>query len=254
MPVPPFARANPLDDPAAVALGGVVLVLLARLTALGLPLALAAGVVTTGVLALLRSQHRRRGERLRDRRVSASIDGALQRVSALASQAELVSAGALARFQDPAHLEPLGLVQLCCERLRGLPQRIRERRPLLESGGGILLSAEDLEMRLRREQEALRHERSATLRRERQRLVDQLSRNLDAARFGMDAREARLLALSTRLERIDGGLRHLQLQVDQQWPSSEASGAAVAEAIEPLDEALDQIDRLLDAGRDPQAP
>jgi hypothetical protein len=25
----------------------------------------------------------------------------------------------------------------------------------------------------------------------------------------------------------------------------------VAEAIEPLDEALDQIDRLLDAGRDP---
>jgi hypothetical protein len=153
-----------------------------------------------------------------------------------------------------AHLEPLALVQLCCERLRGLPQRIGERRPLLESGGGILLSAEDLELRLAREQEALRRERSGTLRRERQRLVDQLSRNLDAARFGMDAREARLLALATRLEQIEGGLRQLQQQVDQQWPSSEASGAAVAEAIAPLDEALDQIERLLDAGRDPQTP
>ena len=65
----------------------------------------------------------------------------------------------------------------------------------------------------------------------------------------MDAREARLLALSTRLEQIDGGLRHLQQQVDAQWPSSEATDAAVAEAIEPLNEALDQIDRLLDAGR-----
>jgi hypothetical protein len=38
--------------------------------------------------------------------------------------------------------------------------------------------------------------------------------------------------------------------VDAQWPSSEATDAAVAEAIEPLNEALDQIDRLLDAGRD----
>ena len=45
-------------------------------------------------------------------------------------------------------------------------------------------------------------------------------------------------------------LRHLLQQVDAQWPSSEATDAAVAEAIEPLDEALDQIDRLLDAGRD----
>ena len=80
--------------------------------------------------------------------------------------------------------------------------------------------------------------------------MDQLERNLDAARFGMDAREARLLALSTRLEQIDGGLRHLQQQVDAQWPSSDDTDAAVNEAIEPLDEALDQVDRLLDAGRD----
>ena len=65
----------------------------------------------------------------------------------------------------------------------------------------------------------------------------------------MDEREARLLALSTRLERIDGGLRQLQRQVDRQWPSSEAGDAAMAGAIAPLDEALDQIERLLDAGQ-----
>ena len=247
----PSAWANPLDDPLAVAVAGLLLVLLVRLTPLALPLALTLAVLIALGLATLRHRQGRRGEGLRDRRVRESIDGAQQRASQLAVQAEMVSGEAMARFQDPGHLEPLGMVQLCCERLRGIPERIVQRRPLLESGGGILLSVDELQGRLSRERQELRRELSPTLRRERERLVDQLMRNLDAARFGMDAREARLLALSTRLEQIDGGLRHLQRQVDAQWPSSEATDAAVAEAIEPLDEALDQIDRLLDAGRDP---
>jgi hypothetical protein len=242
------AWANPLDDPLAVAAAGLLLVLLVRLTPLGLPLGLLVGALSAVALAGLRQHHRHRGDRVRDRRVSADIEAALNRCAQLAGQADLVSREAMARFQDPGHLEPLGMVQLCCERLRGLPERIRQRRVLLESGGGVLLSAEDLADRLGREEEALRRESSPTLRLERQRLVDQLQRNLDAARLGMDEREARLLALSTRLERIDGGLRHLQRQVDRHWPSSEATGAAMAEAIAPLDDALDQIERLLDAG------
>jgi hypothetical protein len=244
---------DPLTDPLAVAAAGLLLVLLTRLTPLGLGPALAIAALGAEGLAMLRAHQGRRGERLRDRRVRETIDGLQQRVSQLASQAGVVSAEAMARFRDPAHLESLGLVQLCCVRLRALPERIGQRRSLLESGGGILLSAEDLEVRLGREREALRRESSPTLKRERQQLVEQISRNLEAARFGMDAREARLLALSTRLERIDGGLRHLQQQVEQQWPSSEASDAAVAKAIEPLDDALDQVDRLLDAGEDRQS-
>jgi len=247
----PSAWTNPLDDPLAMAAAGLLLVLLVRLTPLALPLALTLAVLSALGLAMLRHRQGRPGERLRDRRVRESIDAAQQRASQLAVQAELVSVEAMARFQDPGHLEPLGMVQLYCERLRGIPERIAQRRPLLESGGGILLSVDELQSRLSREREELRREHSPTLRLERERLVDQLVRNLEAARFGMDAREARLLALSTRLEQIDGGLRHLQQQVDAQWPSSEATDAAVAEAIEPLDEALDQIDRLLDAGRDP---
>lgn len=250
MAPPSSALVNPLDDPGAVAAAGVLLVALNRLTALGLPLSVLIAVVVGVGLAQLRSRHSRRGERLRDSRVAAGIEAALHRASQLALQAELLSSEAVARFQDASHLEPLGVVQLCCERLRGLPERIAQRRPLLESGGGILLSVDDLQRRLDRAREELRRESSATLKRERQRLVDQLQRNLEAARSGMDAREARLLALSTRLEQIDGGLRHLQRQVDAQWPSSEATDAAVAGAIAPLDEALDQIDRLLDAGRD----
>ncbi|MFM7548578.1 MAG: hypothetical protein ACKO8I_06830 [Cyanobacteriota bacterium] len=245
----PFTWANPLDDPPAVAVAGLLLVLLTRLAAVDLPLALLIAMVSALGLARLRLGQRHRGDRLRDRRVGESIEAALQRAAQLAVQAELLSDEAMARFQDPGHLEPLGLVQLCCERLRGLPERIQGRRPLLESGGGLLLSAEELQGRLRREREQLQRESSAELRRERQGLVDQLTRNLEAARLGLDAREARLLALSTRLEQIDGGLRHLQRQVDQQWPSTEASGAAVAEAIAPLDQALDQLERLLDAGQ-----
>jgi hypothetical protein len=241
---------NPLDDPWAVAAAGLLLVALHRLTALGLPLSVLIAVVASLGLAKLRTRRSRRGERLRDSRVTAGIEAALQRASQLALQAELLSSEAVARFQDASHLELLGVVQLCCERLRGLPERIAQRRPLLESDGGILLPVDELQRRLERAGEELRQESSATLKRERQRLVDQLQRNLDAARSGMDAREARLLALSTRLEQIDGGLRHLQQQVDAQWPSSDATDAAVAGAIAPLDEALEQIDRLLDAGKD----
>ena len=125
-------------------------------------------------------------------------------------------------------------------------------RPLLESGGGVLLPEDALTERLRREEQALSREPSASLRRERTRLVEQLRRNLEAARLGMDERDGRLLALSTRLESIDGGLRHLQRQVARQWPSSEVGDAAMAQAIEPLDEALDQIEALLAAGRTEQ--
>jgi len=243
------AWANPLDDPLAVALAGVLLVALVRLTPLGLPLALVVALPAGWVLALLGDRRRRRSARLSDGRVSAGIEAAVARAGQLANQAALVSHEAVVRFQDPAHLEALGLVQLCCERLRALPERIDQRRPLLESGAGVLLSVDDLSSRLAREEEALQRERSATLRPERQRLVDQLRRNLEAARLGMDEREARLVALSTRLEQVDGGLRHLQRLVDQHWPSSAATDAAMAEAIAPLDDGLDQIDRLLDSGQ-----
>ncbi len=188
------AWANPLDDPLAVALAGLLLVALARLTPLGRPLALLVAVFAAWILALLRDRQRRRGARLSDGRVSAGIEAAVARAVQLAGHAALVSREAMARFQDPAHLEALGLVQLCCE-------------GLLESGGGVLLSADDLSARLAREEESLRRERSATLRPERQRLVD------------------------------------------QHWPSSAATDAAMAEAIAPLDDGLDQIDRLLDAGQ-----
>ncbi|MFN9546272.1 MAG: hypothetical protein ACK6AD_04260 [Cyanobacteriota bacterium] len=243
----PTAWPNPLDDPPAMAAAGLALVLLSRLASLPLWLALPLAVA----LALALSHWRGWGgrARLRDRRVSAGIDEALTRSRQLAGQAALVRTQALARFQSPDHLEGLGQVELCCERLRALPERIAERRPLLESGGGVLLPAEALAERLRREEQVLSRETSTTLRRERSLLVEQLRRNLEAARLGMDERDGRLLSLSTRLESIDGGLRHLQRQVERQWPSSEAGDAAMAQAIEPLDEALDQIEGLLAAGQ-----
>lgn len=241
---------NPLDDPLAMTAAGLLLVVLARATGLGLPLALLSAALAAPALTMLRLQRRSRSERRRDRRISESVDGARQRAGQLAAQAELVRAEAMERFQDPDHLEPLSLVQLCCERLSALPERIEERRPLLESTGEAILSADDLQTRLSRETQQLRREASPTLNRERQRLVQQMSRNLAVARHGIDRREARLLALATRLEQIEGGLIHLHLQVEHQWPSTEASGGAITAAVSPLDEALDQIDRLLDAGEE----
>ncbi|MFM9047768.1 MAG: hypothetical protein ACKOOH_08985 [Cyanobium sp.] len=244
----PTAWPNPLDDPLAVAAAGMALVLLTRLALAPLWLALPLAVVLAQILSL-RGRGGSHRQRLRDQRVSAGIEEALERCQQLAGQAEVVRSEALARFQSLDHLEGLGLVQLCCERLQALPERIAERRPLLESGGGVLLSAEDLAQRLRREEQALARETSPTLRKERTQLVEQLRSNLEAARLGIDERDGRLLALSTRLESIDGGLRHLQRQVERQWPSSEAGDAAIGLAVEPLDGALDQIERLLVAGR-----
>jgi hypothetical protein len=240
---------NPLDDPLAVAVAGLALVLLTRLA--GLPLWLTVPLAVALALGLAWWRRGTRREVLRDRRISAAIDAALERAHQLATQAERVRTEALARFQSPDHLEGLGLVQLCCERLRGLPDRIAERRGLLLSGGGVLLPAEELVERLKREELALARETSPILRQERTRLVEQLRSNLAAAKQGIDERDGRLLSLSTRLESIDGGLRHLQRQVAHQWPSSEAGDAAITRAVAPLDEALDQIEALLAAGKAP---
>lgn len=241
---------NPLDDPLAMAVGALLLVLLVRLGQLPLALGLLVGVIATLGIAALRARHRPRSrfERLHDQRLEAGIDTALARATELAQQAGTLRQEALVRFTDPGHLEALGTVQLCCDRLAALPERLRERRPLLDSGGGVLLPAENLAGRLAKEEQALRQESEGPLLQERRRLVEQLRRNLEAARLGMDEREARLLALATRLEAIDGGLHQLRRQIDRQWPSTEATAEAMAGAIEPLDEALDQIERLLEAG------
>ncbi|MBM5822794.1 MAG: hypothetical protein FJ082_10170 [Cyanobacteria bacterium K_Offshore_surface_m2_011] len=248
-----FGWSNPLDHPLAVAAGGVGLVLLVRAGGVSLPVALPAAVGLSIACAALLSRlgaagRRSRSQRLHDQRLDAGLEEALDRAGGLAVTALALREEAVARFTDPGHLEALGNVQLCCERLQQLPERLRERRPLLESGGGQRLDPEDLARRLAREEKALQREAEGPLRHERRRLIDQLRRNLHAARQGMDEREARLLALGTRLEAIDGGLQQLRRQIDHQWPSTEASDAAMATAIEPLDEAIDQIERSLDAG------
>lgn len=242
---------DPLDEPLAVAAGGVLLVLVVKLGLLGLVPGLLLGVLSALLLAALGRSLRRRpsqGQRLHDRRVEAGIDAALLRASELAAQAEALRLQAIERFTAAAQLEGLGLVQLCCERLAALPERLENRRSLLQSGGGVLLSTNDLSLRLRREEQALEREAEGPLRQERRGLVEQLRRNLSAAHQGMDEREARLLALATRQEALEGGLQQLRRQIDRQWSSEQASGAALATAIEPLDEALDQIERLLEAG------
>ena len=244
---------NPLDHPLAVAAGGVCLVLLVRGAGAALPLAIlpAVGLSVAGAALLARrgaAGRRSRSQRLHDQRLDAGLEEALDRAGGLAVAAMALREEAVARFTDPGHLEALGTVQLCCERLQQLPERLQERRPLLESGGGRRLDPDDLARRLAREEKSLQREAEGPLRQERRRLVDQLRRNLHAARQGMDEREARLLALATRLEAIDGGLQQLRRQVDHQWPSTDASDAAMATAIEPLDEAIDQIERSLDAG------
>ena len=82
---------DPLADPLAVAAAGLLLVLLTRLTSLGLPMALLIAVLMAEGLAMVRAQGGRRGERLRDRRVRETIDGLLQRATQLAIQAGGVS-------------------------------------------------------------------------------------------------------------------------------------------------------------------
>jgi hypothetical protein len=238
---------HPLDDPLAVAAGGLVLVALVRGGLLPLPLGITAGVLTTITLAAWRRRRRfgSGSQRRHEARLDAGLDDALRRASELAAQAEVLGQEALLRFTDAAHLEGLGAVRLCCERLQALPGLLARCRPLLEAGAGVLVPPERLARRLAGEEQALRRESEGPLRRERARLVDQLRRNLEAARLGMDEREARLLALATCLEAIDGGLRQLRRQIDRQWPGSDHPAPTLAAAIAPLDGALDRIDDLL---------
>ena len=128
---------NPLDHPLAVAAGGICLLLLVRGAGVALPLALlpAVGLSVAGAALLARggaAGRCSRSQRLHAQRLDAGLEEALDLASGLAVAALALREEAVARFTDPGHLEALGSVQLCCERLQQLPERLQERRPLLE--------------------------------------------------------------------------------------------------------------------------
>ena len=241
----------PLDHPLAVASGGAAMVVAVRWGGAPLPLGIGLGVAVSLAGAALGRRRRPASRSLRrhDRRLNAGIEAALDRAAELVQQVEAIRGLALERFTTAEQLEALGLVQLCCDRLAALPERLQRHRSLLESGGGVLPAPEILARRLAEEEKRLRGEPEGPLHQQRRRLVEQLRHNLEAARLGFDEREARLLTLATGLEAVEGGLRHLRQRIDRHWPGSEVPAPSLAAAIDPLEEALDRIDALLGEAR-----
>lgn len=231
---------------AIAAAASLVLVLLTSLTASPVWLALH---LLVGLVGSLGRRPAGRRDGMGQRLLGPGLAAALERSHQLVALAELLHLELLERLPSLEHLEDWGQLQLCGERLQALPARIMERRAFFEAGGELRRQAEALDRRLSCERLLLRREVSPILRGERVRLVEQLRRNLQVARLGSDEQASRLLALSTRLERIEGGLLHLQRHLKHQWISP--VGAEGAIALLPLREALDQMEELLVEGLSP---
>lgn len=111
----------------------------------------------------------------------------------------------------------LTAIQICCQRVRELPVKLKR----LGAGGSArasrstLLSTRNLEQRLRQERHRLARDAGTDLKRQRERLVTQLERNLALAQQSTEAGSLRVMAVSGPLESMAGDLPELQVQLRQ---------------------------------------
>ena len=229
---------NPLHHPAAMAIAGAVLVTSVRVFMvswwLALPLALLAGFTIA---------HQRRES------TPPSLSRRSLQLAQAARHLAYESSQRLSRAED---LGRLSAVQLCCQRVMELPPRLNALQADPAATERSLLSADNLEKRLRHEQRQLLHDRGTALGRQRQRLVQQLERNLRLAQQGVAAGRLWAMAMAELLEGVAGDLQTLQVNLRQPVLPAGLEGMAfnADPRKDPLTEdlvaQLDELDRMLD--------
>ena len=192
---------NPLQHPLAIGLAGLVLVLGVKLLPFGWFIALPCAIL----LAFLVAAYRR----------EATLPDLIRRSLQLASAADAVADEAGQRLVQAQDMGRMTAVQLCCERIRELPSTLERLRADDKVKGSSLLSSGHLEQRLRRERQRLGRETGTAVGRQRERLIQQLERNLALAKQGTEAGSLRVMAVSEHLESVAGDLQALQLMLRQ---------------------------------------
>ena len=199
--MPRLQLTDPLQHPLAIGLAGIVLVLGVKLLPLGWLFALPCAVLVAFFVAAYRRE--------------ATLPDLIRRSLQLVAGADAVADEAGQRLVQAQDIGRLTAVQLCCERIRELPSTLERLRADDKAAGSSLLSAGHLEQRLRHERQRLGRETGTAVGRQRERLIQQLERNLALAKQGTEAGSLRVMAVSEHLESVAGDLQALQLMLRQ---------------------------------------
>ncbi|MGF1512584.1 MAG: hypothetical protein ACFB5Z_02650 [Elainellaceae cyanobacterium] len=200
--------ANPLYYPIPVLVGAVVLVVGVRVlrqpSVVVVPAA--AAVATAG--AMLRKGQEPESFGLNDPALESTLQSVRQQAVAVAEKSHALREEATRLLTQAEQLELLSAVQYASDRAEELPVRIDELARRMR-GGKSLLSVEDLQ-RQRQEAERQAKSSSSVAREQWLKLVSTLSRNIQLAREGQDARQAQVVSLSTLTLEAAGVLQKLQ--------------------------------------------
>ncbi|MGF1493187.1 MAG: hypothetical protein ACFBSC_12195 [Microcoleaceae cyanobacterium] len=201
--------ANPLYYPAAVLIGGFVLVAGIRFiklpNAVALPTAIAA---TFGGAAVLKSREPN-PERLADQQLTQELEVLKHSGLALAAKAEELRQEAnQVLSQEATNLDLLVLIQETCDRVVELPRKLEtvaRRLPRRES----LLSVNELQQQLLEVKDKIRSS-SGAAQQQLEQLAVSLERNIQLAQAGKDTRQAQVVNLHTTIQESAGTLQQLQ--------------------------------------------
>ena len=239
--MPRVQLTNPLQHPLAMGLAGIVLVIGVKLLPFGWFIALPCAALLAFVLAAYRRE--------------TTLPDLIRRSFQLASGADAVADEAGQRLVQAQDIGRLTAVQLCCERIRELPSTLERLRVDAKATGSSLLSTAHLEQRLRHERQRLGREIGTAVGRQRERLIQQLERNLALAKQGTEAGSLRVMAVSEHLESVAGDLQALQLMLRQPLLPSAPVGMSDSLALESdpmldpltadLSAELEELDQLL---------
>ena len=241
--MPRIVLTDPLRHPLAMAAAGAVLVIGVKLLPWGWLLA-----PPLALLVAFGMAHQRR---------QATLPDLIRRALQLAAGADAVSAEAGQRLIQVGSIGRLTAIQICCQRVVDLPAKLERlgAAGTADAPRSTLLSTRNLEQRLRQERQRLAREAGSDLKRQRERLVTQLERNLALAQQGMEAGSLRVMAVSEHLESVAGDLQELQVQLRQPelpaapaWsvdhPDSEGD-PSLDPLTADLHAELDELDHLL---------
>lgn len=231
--------ANPLQYPLAVLAGGILLVVGVRL--IRLPSAVVLPVAAVGTVAGASWLRSREPETfLENPELQQALLQVQQQAQTLVTQSQVLQAEAQRLLTQTDQMELLGTVQYVCDRTRELPAKIDQLARRLQ-GKDSLLSVADLQKQLS-EAEAKQHLSSGVAREQWSKLVASLSRNIELAKQGEDARQAQVVSLSTLI--FDGAALLQQLQ--NKLRTANLSNAAEADELRLLSHELSSVQENVD--------
>ncbi|MEM1369714.1 MAG: hypothetical protein AAGG02_17215 [Cyanobacteria bacterium P01_H01_bin.15] len=236
--------ANPLNYPLMVLAGGVVLVLGVRLArvplAIALPVSAAVSVLGSSTVATRKPP----GLDLDNPQLERELTSVKQQAIALSTQAEALRVEASKSLESSEDLDLLTTVQYACDRVLELPRKIDSLSRRLH-GGDSLLSVDEIQRQLRDVQRK-QIQASGMVRQQLDQLAISLTRNLQLAKQGEDARQAQVTALSTLIVDGAGTLQSLQNQLRTSDFTDSSKRAELQSLSEELKQFQENMDILVD--------